>query len=242
MISDEKCSIYCHISPKGKKYIGISLNPVKRWRNGKGYAHNQDLANDIQKYGWDNFAHLIIADNLSVAEAKRLEAKLIKTLDLQNEQKGYNIRDGGNGAMAVRSREKMSMARAGRNFCKGKKLSDLTKEKISKSLSAFYQTHIGTMAGKHHDEITKAKLSKRTFSDETRKLMSKNHADFTGAKNPSAKAVTQYSKTGEKVNEYAYAKLAADNLNLDLSSIIKCCRGRIKTVGGYIWKYANTEE
>ena len=36
------------------------------------------------------------------------------------------------------------------------------------------------------------------------------------------------------------ARQAARELGLDNSSIIKCCKGRCKTTGGYHWKYAET--
>ena len=40
-----------------------------------------------------------------------------------------------------------------------------------------------------------------------------------------------------KTYTVAYAKKAAKRLNVDLSSIIKCCRGKAKTCGGFVWKY-----
>lgn len=70
--------------------------------------------------------------------------------------------------------------------------------------------------------------------------MRRNHADVSGAKNPSAKAVYQLDLQGNILEEFSYATLAAKKFNLDLSSIIKCCKGKKKTCGGYKWQYVNT--
>ena len=90
--------VYMHISPSGKKYVGItSQNPNKRWKNGKGYKENLYFTNAINKYGWDNFEHIIVAKGLTEDEAKWLEIELIRVNDSANQDKGYNITLGGEG-------------------------------------------------------------------------------------------------------------------------------------------------
>lgn len=37
---------------------------------------------------------------------------------------------------------------------------------------------------------------------------------------------------------YGAAILAKEELGIDNSSILKCCKGKIATAGGYNWKYA----
>lgn len=102
-MSDRKYCVYKHTSPSNKVYIGITFNPKRRWYNGNGYLHkrkdgkyNQPLfARAILKYGWDNFTHEIIKDNLSKEQACELEKKYIQEYDSTNPQKGYNISFGG---------------------------------------------------------------------------------------------------------------------------------------------------
>jgi group I intron endonuclease len=101
-----------------KRYVGITkTKPNVRWKNkGRGYIENKHFWNSIQKYGWDNFDHSIIASNLTHDEAKNFEIKLIKLLDTQNRSKGYNRTKGGDGGgyeMSVESRKKMSDAKKG---------------------------------------------------------------------------------------------------------------------------------
>lgn len=92
-------TVYMHISPSNKRYIGItSQKPENRWSNGNGYKYSPHFYRAIEKYGWDNFEHIIIAKGLTEDEAKWLETELIKEWDSTNQDKGYNITLGGEGA------------------------------------------------------------------------------------------------------------------------------------------------
>lgn len=52
--------VYMHTNNiNGKRYIGISQNPKRRWKNGNGYK-TQLFGKAINKYGWDNFTHEIL--------------------------------------------------------------------------------------------------------------------------------------------------------------------------------------
>ena len=86
--------VYQHIFPNGKKYIGISCNPEKRWRNGKGYETQPKIARAIKKYGWENVTHNIIIDGISKEQAETLEKYLIA--ELKTIDRGYNTSTGGN--------------------------------------------------------------------------------------------------------------------------------------------------
>ena len=83
-------SVYIHTSPAGKVYIGIAENPLQRWANGCGYNDNALFSADIERYGWDNFKHEIIAECQSREEAERLERDFILLLDSESPEKGYN--------------------------------------------------------------------------------------------------------------------------------------------------------
>lgn len=229
--------VYCHTTPSNRKYVGISCNPEKRWNSGRGYIKNYLFYRAIEKYGWDNIEHTILFENLTADEAKEIEIKLVKEWNLTDPKCGFNLRDGGDGSFSEHSRELMSKSRMGNQNTKGKKLSAEARKKISSSLSEYYKTHKPTFAGRHHSAKTIERLRTRTFSEETRTKMSKSHADVSGKNNPSAKPVIQLSLSGEVIEEYDYAKLAAKKYNLDLSSIIKCCRGKQKTCGGFRWAY-----
>lgn len=93
---DRKYFVYRHIAPNGKMYIGITSksNPEQRWMtDGSGYSSNRHFWNAIQKYGWNNFKHIIVAHGLSVDTACHLEAYLIDKYDSMSN--GYNQTSGG---------------------------------------------------------------------------------------------------------------------------------------------------
>lgn len=55
-------------------------------------------------------------------------------------------------------------------------------------------------------------------------------------------SVTQESMDGEFISQYLNAVEASRNTGIDSSCILKCAKGKRKSAGGYIWKYANKNE
>ena len=114
---ERKWCVYCHTNKlNNKKYIGITSesDPKNRWKNGYGYkpdkGNNQNVAfwNAIQKYGWENFDHEILADNLTEDKAKELEKYYIKYYETfigfhkkRCDRKGYNSTLGGDGTCGL---------------------------------------------------------------------------------------------------------------------------------------------
>lgn len=75
----------------------------------------------------------------------------------------------------------------------------------------------------------------KTMSEEAKEKISKAKS---GANSAKARSIVQYDKEDNFIRQWEYASLAAKEYNIDLSHIIKCCRGKLKTAGGYKWKYA----
>lgn len=99
-------TIYAHVNKINHKiYIGQTKQKLnRRFRaNGAGYKNSTRFYNDIQKYGWDNFDHIVLIENLTLEEANEVECFLIKKYDTINSDKGYNEALGGNGFSAFTS-------------------------------------------------------------------------------------------------------------------------------------------
>ena len=113
---DSKYIVYIHINKINLKvYIGQTCQkPNKRWRNGQGYINqNTYFANAIKKYGWDNFEHIILEENLTKSQADFYEQMYIKTYKSTDRDKGYNLTYGGGGMLASEeTRKKMSQNHA----------------------------------------------------------------------------------------------------------------------------------
>ena len=93
-----KYIVYCHTNKvNGKKYIGQTCRglEIRSGKNGRYYKNSNAFFNAIQKYGWDNFEHEILFENLTKEVADRIEKILIQTFRTQDHQYGYNIQNGG---------------------------------------------------------------------------------------------------------------------------------------------------
>lgn len=64
-------------------------------------------------------------------------------------------------------------------------------------------------------------------------------AFYTQKTNSQVKAINQYDLNGNYIASFPSAREAARKLNLDGSTIIKVCKGKNKTHGGFIFKYAH---
>lgn len=88
-------TVYKHTAPTGKVYIGITENsPAQRWAGGFGYTSNKPFFSDIVKYGWDNFRHEILFENLSKLDAEIKEIELIEQYHSIDCDYGYNQVEG----------------------------------------------------------------------------------------------------------------------------------------------------
>lgn len=107
-------TVYKHIAPNGKIYIGQTgqKNPKRRWRRGEGYKPNAHFYNAIQKYGWDNIEHEIVATGLTKKEADWLEKYLIAFYETTDRTKGYNNTKGGDGSFEMTDEVKRKMSEA----------------------------------------------------------------------------------------------------------------------------------
>lgn len=108
--------VYMHVNKANeKRYIGISKNPIARWANGKGYYRNKHFSDAINKYGWNNFDHLILYTDLTREEAGEIEQHLIKKYRTQDKRYGYNLTSGGEAFLhSEESKKLMSERRKGK--------------------------------------------------------------------------------------------------------------------------------
>jgi hypothetical protein len=66
-----------------------------RWgEDGSGYINSKFYDNGISQFGWDGFEHILLNNDLDEDTAQQLEARLIKELNLTDEQYGYNESNG----------------------------------------------------------------------------------------------------------------------------------------------------
>lgn len=175
----------------------------------------------LRKYGFNSFKWVVLNNHLEKQDMAKKEINWIR-LSEECGHRLYNMTRGGDGG-----------ARKNQNMPSP---SSETREKISDGLQRYYATHPGTMTGmvgsmcpfygKSHSEETREKIS------EKHKRLDKSH--LKGAKNPSSRPIICIT-TGEVFKTASEASL---QYQTDLSSIIKCCRGKKNSAGGKTYSYA----
>ena len=84
-------SVYLHVFPDRKKYVGSTSRPVReRWDGGLGYENQKRMLSAIVKFGWENVGHYILFDGLDKETAHLIEAALIRKWKTTMRGKGYN--------------------------------------------------------------------------------------------------------------------------------------------------------
>lgn len=119
---------------------------------------------------------------------------------------------------------------------------------LGTSLSKQHRLSISnSLKGKARDEETKKKISNshkgKTLSESTKqKLREINLGKVIPLEvkiKMSKGGVEQYNKDGILLNTYISLAEAATSTNLFKGNISSACTGRLKTYGGFIWKYKN---
>ena len=228
-MEERNYKLYVHISPSNKRYYGItSMEPKKRWGNGKYYSKNKHFTRAINKYGWDNFEHIVLFNNLTKEEASLLEQIYIALYDTTNDKYGYNNSLGGeHGLDSEQTKKKKSESKKGKNNpFYGKTFTEEHRKKMSESLK-----------GHEVNEQTKKKISEANTKYWKGKHKGKN--------NPTSKPILMFTKEGEFIKRFDCVADANEFLGKDRRSdnISSCARrnkdakDKYKTAYGYIWIY-----
>lgn len=207
----------------GKMYFGItSRKPSERWgRNGAGYKSTPHFFNAITKYGWDNFEHNIVKEELTKEEACQLEKWLIKQYQTQNPLYGYNVFEGGEApSIPLEVKQKMSVSMQGNKNNLGHPCSAEKRKKISEAqkgrpLSLEHRAKLSESAKKRHVPCSEGK--RQTLS----------------LKYPHKRKV--YCIETDVV--YPSVQECARQLGLYATNVSKVCKGIHHTTGGYHLKY-----
>jgi len=114
--------VYCLTFPNGKKYVGIGCGVSRnatienRWSNYRTLKCKDQpkLYNALVKYGSNNIKYEIILETDDIDNAKRSEMYLIDVWNLQDDEFGYNLTQGGDGNCIKRTPEQIERNRNAR--------------------------------------------------------------------------------------------------------------------------------
>jgi len=233
-------TLYEHITPNNKRYIGItSQEPNRRWQNGYGYTDNEYFMNAINKYGWDNIQHNILHTELTEKVACNLEKEYIKKYKANNREFGYNIAEGG---QVVHNAKK----RKGNKNHKSSRVHQIEKN-TREIINTFESMNIAAKElGISRQGIGKA--CRGTESHKTYKGYIWEYADIDFKKPKSKpkgrppktayKPVNLIDEKGNIIKRYESLQSAAEDTDCNYVGISKCCTGKLKTYHGRRWSYA----
>ena len=191
-------------------------------RYGKdGYQYHQctHFWRAIQKYGWDNFEHIVLIENISKEMANIIESELIKKYDTTNSKYGYNITLGGDGCRLVRIKQYTKFGEYIRTY-----------ESI---MEASNDTDIPELTIRLSCANKGAFLNRGkyrwTYEDDELVEISTLHTRN--------KKINQFDLNGTFIKTWDSAKEIENIYGYNHSKIASCCRGRQRTAYGYIWRY-----
>lgn len=216
--------VYKHTNKiNNKVYIGITSRTTnERWgKDGYNYKSSPHFYNAIQLYGWDNFEHEILYDNLTKEEACLKEQQLIELYNSTNPNFGYNQTTGGElFHMSDVVKEKISNALIGNKNGSGHPCSEDKKQKISIAQKGRKLTE------EHKSKLSASAKNRHVVcSEEKRKILSKNY--------PNKKKV--YCEDLDVV--YESVQECGRQLGASATNVSKACKGRCKTVKGHKIRY-----
>ena len=222
-MNEKNYSVYCHIFPNGKRYVGITKNIRKRWQNGSGYVKQSYMHNAILKYGWNNIRHEILCEGLTQEQACEMEMMLISKYKSDNPQFGYNRSKGGENHFGGRfyseeEREYRRKLMLGNTYCVGYKHSDETRKRMSEA-----------QLRREHRPLTEEQIAK---------CIANLPPARRGVDNPISKAVLCI-ETGVV---YSCGREAAEKLGLQRSHLSQVCNGKRNHTGGYHFRFYNENE
>lgn len=231
--------IYIGSSTSEKDGFKDRINTHIRLLNNKKHP-NKHLQSSWDKYGSEHFNFEIIEIIKGKEKIIEREQYYIDFYNVINPNIGYNKSPTANSQLGFKHSEesKRKMSEAAKLNSKeisermkkirsGKKMDDLTKEKISKKLK-----------GIKRDEDFKNKMriigKNRVISDERKNKISESKKGEISKKR---KEVSQLDLENNLIKIWSFAGEAEAELKISKGKISAVCLGVRKTAGGFKWKY-----
>lgn len=209
-------TVYCHIFPNGKRYVGLTKHSVeRRWENGNKYKTCPLVDRAIQKYGWKNIKHEILSTAKTLAEAEAEEKYYISEYRTTDPKYGYNILPGGDMSDNVSTKEIREKMGCG---WRGKHRSEEDREKISlgvkRTLSRQESNgHRGMKATKETRKKMSDSNKKAWENEERKKDASKRMAERMSDEAFKKKVLDNFSKHRRKAGQWSMSEEAKKKIS-----------------------------
>ena len=249
----------------GKYYIGSAVSINRRWnvhrsqlRSGK--HHSIVLQRAWDKYGESAFKFSVV-EYVDRDRLLETEQKYIDALNPCDSSVGYNISKMAS-AVCLKGADNPNYGKPMSDAQKEKLRQALLGHEVSKETrAAISKSCKGLLAGEKHPMYglpvsqerrdAQSEKMKGRYRGDKNPFFGKTHTQEsidkmvaaklgkTGAQCPNSKTIRKIGTDGEVIQIYASATEAAQDMGGDISNISACCRGKLKTAYGYIWRYAD---
>lgn len=223
-MEDKKYCVYMHINKiNNKKYIGMtSRKPNIRFgKNGKNYYNAKHFFNAINKYGWENFEHIILFKNLTKEEAEQKEIELISKYYTTDKYFGYNISKGGTGGNNKDVFPIKKYDLYGNYICT---YDNATKAALDINGNRSCITHC-------------CKSEKSRYKYKNFMWCYGNEEIIKPYIRSTWKPIFQYTLDKKYIKEFKNIAEAAKEVNGDISAISRCANHKQKYAYGYLWEW-----
>ena len=214
----------------GHYYIGQAVDIKARFREHKFAArhpehkdHNSPIHRAICKYGCENFSYELLEECLRT----QLDEKEVYWIDkLKARENGnYNILAGGQDRMKFDDKP-VELYDLNGMYVKTYPSATKTAEELGVSRNSIY--------GVLHGERPTCKGYQMKYAEDKETIIGKFISKQGGAR-----SVYQIDITSNQIiNTFVSAAQAAREIEADSSTIIKVCKGKLKSHRGYRWAYA----
>ena len=203
-------SVYIHLFPNGKTYIGLTSRKARvRWGYGHNYHNCIAVDRAIKKYGWNNICHAVLYEVETKEEAELIEKILIKLLNSNNPEFGYNIMSGGDASSPLPEESK-------------RKIGEKNKEKWN-----------DPQKRAEASERMRKKMSDPEYREKILSALARNHQKY----NHLNKRVRQIDSNGNVIKIWeSMADIERAGI-VTRQSVSLCCLGKMKTAKGYMWQF-----
>jgi predicted GIY-YIG superfamily endonuclease len=243
--------IYKITNPKGKIYIGQSIDIERRFKEYKKLTCKKQpkLYNSLQKYGVENHKFHIIEEcfieQLNEKETYWKKYYLIQFKEDWNNILFCNLYDNGGGPLSKETKLKMSISASGKPKNHGHKISITKMKKVFQyDLNCNFIREFNSVKeaaeylGVGHGTIisnccNKSKKNKTAYGYIWKWKDDKSDFSWNIERSSKNIKIFQYDLLGNFIKEYSSVYEASTFLNLDKGTISLCINKKRKTCGGY---------
>lgn len=252
----ERKGVYLFILPNLKVgYVGSSNNLKRRYLQHIGVTKggNKLIKDQVDRENKVEYMILEFCDGYSTKDLKLIESNWIKHFN----SKGLNLINvsepttepiyGESKAVVAYNAKTLEFVGEYSSILKAAKQHNISTGNIGNALKTNFQStgKTKTLSIKncfwfYKDSFNNELLIERKKEYEQALLHHKTQSSLNRL--ACRKKIIQYSKTGEFIKIWDSGGEAARSLNIHPPNISQCCRERLKSTGGFIWRYAESEE